>query len=91
MDILVTNDGAPKHIAVAVGTPTVTVFGPTNPVSWGPEGNLRHRAVFAGVECSPCDRMECPLEKTICMENISPGEVFDAAEEVLKKEEEKNG
>lgn len=46
--VLVTNDGGPKHIAAALGVPTVTVFVSTGPGSWHPPGDPRHSAVVAG-------------------------------------------
>ncbi len=42
LDVLITNDGAPKHIAVAVGTRTLTIYGPTNYKSWEPADNPAH-------------------------------------------------
>jgi len=40
--VVITNDNGPMHLATAVGTPTVTIYGPTDPASWKP-GGLRHR------------------------------------------------
>ena len=71
--VLVTNDSAPQHLASAVGTPTVTVFGPTVPeFGFGP---LAERSETVGVDpsvltCRPCDRhgpRRCPLRHWRCM------------------------
>lgn len=51
LDLLVTVDSGPMHIAAAVGTPTVAVFGPTDPIRTGPYG-ARHRVVREGIRLS---------------------------------------
>src|SRR5207245_4449269 len=52
-DAAVANDTGPMHLAVAVGTPTVGIFGPTSARNYGPYGE-RHRAVQAHIYCGPC-------------------------------------
>lgn len=49
MAILLTNDSAPAHIAYALGTPTVTVFGASDPARWGPPPLARHQVVAPGI------------------------------------------
>lgn len=90
MDIVITNDGGPKHIAAAVGVPTVTVFGPTNYMNWGPQGDPLHGSLSAGVKCSPCEKLECPYGTMECMEKVSAEDVYSAADKILN-EVEKNG
>ncbi len=77
--VIVTNDSAPLHLASAMNTPTVAVFGPTVPeFGFGP---LASRAVVAGdtsLECRPCDRhgpQKCPLGHWRCMREITPDSV----------------
>lgn len=77
LDVLVTNDGAPKHIAVAVGTKTITIFGPTNYKSWGPADDLRHIYIFSGIKCAPCDKMICKDKNMECMKKIEAKYVFE--------------
>jgi len=77
LDVLVTNDGAPKHIAVAMKTPAVTIFGPTNSVSWNPADNSDYPAVVSALECAPCDKTQCPERDIECMKKISEMEVFE--------------
>jgi ADP-heptose:LPS heptosyltransferase len=79
--LLVSNDSGLKHIAVAVGTPTVTMFGPTNPATWNPP-DPTHVAVYAGVDCLFCDKNRC--EDLRCMRQLSVETVFSAIEDVLK-------
>ncbi len=75
--VLVTNDTGPMHLAAAVGTPIVAVFGPTDPVTTRPYGD-RHTVVRHPVECSPCLLRECPIDHR-CMTLIRSDEVYDAA------------
>ncbi len=77
LDVLVTNDGAPKHIAVAVGTKTLTIYGPTNYKSWGPADDSRHLYIFSGINCAPCDKMKCPDRNIECMSDIKVSDVFE--------------
>lgn len=72
-EILVTNDSGPMHIAAAMGTPVVAVFGPTDPSLCGPYGEV-HEAVKKELPCSCCYQVVCPIEHR-CMETISVDEV----------------
>jgi heptosyltransferase-2 len=76
---LVSNDSAPQHLASAMNTPTVSVFGPTVPeFGFGP---LARSSVIAGhdsLACRPCDRhgpQRCPLGHWRCMREVSSTEV----------------
>ena len=77
--VLVTNDSAPQHLASAVGTPTVTVFGPTVPeFGFGPLAPRSTTAGVVGLECRPCDRhgpMHCPLGHWRCMRDLAAVEI----------------
>lgn len=75
MVFVVSTDTGPMHMAAAVGTPVVALFGPTAPWRTGPFGS-GHQIVRGGPECSPCFKREC---KAIdCMELISVQQVIDA-------------
>jgi heptosyltransferase-2 len=80
--LFITNDTGPMHIAAAVGTPVVAIFGSTNPVTTSPLGN-GHRIVRKRVSCSPCLKRECP-EDNRCMELISVDEVERVVIDQLK-------
>lgn len=82
MDVLVTNDGAPKHISVAMKTPTVTIFGPTNSISWNPCNSPYYPAVVSALNCAPCDKTQCPDKDIECMKKISAAEVFEAVKKL---------
>ena len=78
--ILLTNDSGAMHVAAAVGTPVVAVFGPTEPAATGPLGRaavLRHP-----VPCSPCRYRACPIGHP-CMEGMSPEAAVAAARNLL--------
>jgi len=80
-DLVVTVDTAPLHIAQAVGTPVVALFGPTDPRVWGPRGP-RDIVIKAPADCSPCwGRTPCPDHS--CMEKIDPQTVTKAARDIL--------
>jgi ADP-heptose:LPS heptosyltransferase len=77
IDILITNDGAPKHIAVATGTKTVTIYGPTNYKSWGLVDDPKHLYIFSGINCAPCDKMICKDRNIECMKEIKIADVLE--------------
>jgi lipopolysaccharide heptosyltransferase II len=60
-DAVISNDSAPMHLAVSVGTPTVGIFGPTAARNSGPYGSL-HRSVQSHIYCGPCARIGGPME-----------------------------
>ena len=80
---VVTTDTGPMHLAAAVGTPTVALFGPTAPWRTGPYGS-GHRIVRSGPPCSPCFKRDCAHPE--CMTNISVGQVMDAVEDIMGEE-----
>ncbi len=80
---LVTNDSGPMHVAAAMGTPVVAMYGPTSAVRTGPYGS-RHRVLTAAVACRPCFSRTCrqavPLE---CLSSIGPEQVVSAIRQSL--------
>jgi lipopolysaccharide heptosyltransferase II len=74
-DTLLTNDSGPMHVASAVGTPVVALFGSTNPVKTGPYAG--GTVIYKDVECSPCYQRTCPIDFR-CMKRIETDEVFRA-------------
>jgi 3-deoxy-D-manno-octulosonic-acid transferase/heptosyltransferase-1 len=79
--LLVTTDSGPMHLAAAVGTPVVALFGPTDPQRTGPYGD-GHIIIRSDLPCSPCLRKECPTTK--CMQDILPEQVLAAIKERLR-------
>jgi lipopolysaccharide heptosyltransferase II len=86
---MVSNDTGPLHLACAVGTPTVAIFGPETPVLFGPRGP-QHRIVYRGLACSPClgvhngRTVSCPYRTTHCVDGIAVAEVLAAARAMLE-------
>lgn len=79
---VVSTDTGPMHIAAAVGTPVVALFGPTAPWRTGPYGK-GHRIVRTACACSPCFKKSCALGTTACMRDIRVEEVMEAVNAVL--------
>lgn len=83
VDLLVTNDTGPAHIASALGRPTLVIFGPTNPLTTAPF-SAAGAIIRRPPDCAPCMLRECPIDHR-CMTAISPDEVFDRAVLMLTK------
>jgi 3-deoxy-D-manno-octulosonic-acid transferase/heptosyltransferase-1 len=79
-NLLITTDSGPMHLAAAVGTPVVALFGPTDPALTGPYGP-GHRIIRKKLSCSPCLRKRCKAPR--CMTDISVDEVFTAVKVML--------
>lgn len=71
-------DSGPGHIAGALGTPHITLFGPTPSVRNSPRGS-EALALVSNVGCSPCKRRVCPGLDKVCMKLISPEAVIERA------------
>ncbi len=82
LDLLVTNDSGPMHLAAAVGTRCVALFGPTDPRRTAPLGE-GHRVLWTGRWCSPCFRRRCPLLHQRCLQEVSVEEVVAACKASL--------
>ncbi len=79
-DVILTNDSGPMHIADALGTSIVALFGSTSEIITGPyrSGTLIHKHV----ECSPCYQRTCPIDFR-CMKRIEADEVYEAIHKIL--------
>ncbi len=80
--LLVTNDTGTMHMATAVGTPVVAIFGSTDANITGPWGE-GHRVIKKDVSCSPCLKRVCPTDHR-CMEWITVDEVEEVVENQLR-------
>jgi heptosyltransferase-2 len=79
--LLLTNDSGPMHLAAALGTPLVAVFGSTDWRETAPFGT-GHRLVRQDVDCAPCMLRECPIDHR-CMTRVDADTVLEAALELL--------
>ncbi len=80
-DLLLTNDTGTMHVADAVGTPIVAIFGPTHPETTSPF-RVEHAVIREPVHCSPCELRHCPIDHR-CMTRISVSRVFRNVVEML--------
>lgn len=83
-DLFLTNDTGPMHIAAAVGTPTVSLFGPGNHIRFQPVGEL-HQTIRHAVPCSPCKQFTDKCKDNICMKGIGVDEVWESVSRTLTK------
>jgi heptosyltransferase-2 len=85
-EVLITNDTGPAHIGAVLNTPTIVIFGPTNPRTTYPMSPhaeiIRHPP-----ECAPCMLRDCPIDHR-CMTAISPEEVFARASALMSRRAE---
>jgi heptosyltransferase-2 len=81
-DAFVTNDSGPMHMASALLTPMVAIFGSTDAESTGPFGE-GHRVITKNLPCSPCLKRECPEGHLRCMASITSEEVFSSLKEII--------
>jgi predicted lipopolysaccharide heptosyltransferase III len=82
---LIGNDSAPVHIATAVNTPVIALFGPTLWESWYPRRD-HDKVIAAEFPCRPCGhgQQDCPLGKDYCMSSIKIEEVWAAAADLIE-------
>jgi heptosyltransferase-3 len=77
------NDSGPMHLAAAVGTPTIAVWGSSDSRRWGP-WNVEHRVVQNPFECNPCPGYRCLVAASpLCIESVTVEQVNQAASELL--------
>jgi len=81
MKLLITNDTGPMHLASAVGTPLLALFGPTDPFFCGPAPNTTTRVITIAPTCTPCLKKQC--REPFCLLQISPDKVFSHALDLL--------
>jgi ADP-heptose:LPS heptosyltransferase len=87
LDLFITGDTGPMHLAAAVGVPVLAIFGPSLPTRYAPL-SPRARIVRIDLPCSPCNRMRQPPERCVgiipdCLSGIPTTQVLQAAREML--------
>jgi len=85
-DVAISNDSGLMHIAAALGTPTMGIFGPTSPYHWAPLNGLAATVqTKTVVPCQPCHRPVCTMNDHRCMRDIPATDVVATAERVLSE------
>lgn len=82
-DLVISTDSGPMHIAAALNTPVVGVFGPTNPVHQGPYGEMHEVVVKKNVRELNCNRLDC--EHPACKNALTVDDVWQAVLRCIKK------
>ncbi|MYF98351.1 glycosyltransferase family 9 protein [Candidatus Poribacteria bacterium] len=84
-DLFLTNDTGPMHIAAAVGTPTIALFGPGDHIRFQPLGES-NTVIRHDVACSPCKQFTEKCKDNICMKQITVDEVWDSICQILDRQ-----
>lgn len=83
--LYVGNDSGPMHVAAALGTPVVGIFGSSDPKRWHPWG-VPHRTLWAGLDCSPCHGKWCANPNQLaCLQELSVESVLEATNSLLSE------
>jgi lipopolysaccharide heptosyltransferase II len=87
--LVIGSDSGPLHLAVAVGVPTIHLYGPVAPAKFGPWGDpARHAVLTTSWPCAPCNRLDWTpdvLGQHRCMADIAPEEVLGIAQRLLQE------
>ncbi|MFI5251887.1 MAG: lipopolysaccharide heptosyltransferase II [Bacteroidota bacterium] len=82
--LMITNDSGPMHIAAAMGTPIVALYGPTRPELQGPESKKAVVVQKKDLTCLGCNLTDCPIGNP-CMEELSVETVYSAAKNLIEQ------
>ena len=82
--LMVTTDSGPRHVASALGTPTVVLFGPIDP-RWSRNYQRETIELRVDLECSPCSSRKCPLGHNRCMRDLTVDRVLQAVAQTLER------
>jgi len=82
LDLFISNDTGPAHVAVALDRPSITIFGPADRGRWAPLDQTWHAIAFQPVECAPCPHWECPIDHR-CLRWVTPNQVLTLADRLL--------
>lgn len=84
MDLSICTDSGPAHLSAAVGTPTIALFGPTDPERWRPWGKNQQAVFDQNLSCRPCHYKKTCDDKRQCLTELSPDYVLGFARRALE-------
>ncbi len=84
LDVFISGDTGPLHVAALAGTATIALFGPTDYRRTGPRGPW-NRTIHRNLDCSPCFARKCPFGHHDCMKLITPEEVAHETVKLLNE------
>ncbi|AGT74495.1 lipopolysaccharide heptosyltransferase II [Helicobacter pylori SouthAfrica20] len=88
LDLFITNDSGPMHVAAGTQTPLIALFGPTDEKETSPYKAQKAIVLNHHLSCSPCKKRVCPLKNEknhLCMKSITPIEVIQATSTLLEE------
>src|SRR5947209_18844759 len=84
--VAISNDSGLMHIAAAIGTPTMGIFGPTSPYHWAPLNGLAATVqTKTNLPCQPCHRTICTMNDHRCMRDIAASDVVETVQAVMRE------
>ncbi|SDC08716.1 heptosyltransferase-3 [Candidatus Frackibacter sp. WG12] len=84
LDVVISGDTGPMHMAVAMGAKVVALFGPTETWRYRPYGD-EHQVITLDLDCQPCHEKECSEREWECMKELDVGEVLENVEEMVEE------
>ncbi len=84
--VAISNDSGLMHVAAAIGTPTMGIFGPTSPYLWAPLNGLAATVLTkTQLSCQPCQRTVCTMNDHRCMRDVPAADVVEILQRVLRE------
>ncbi|MDC1066085.1 glycosyltransferase family 9 protein, partial [Candidatus Pseudothioglobus singularis] len=78
LDLFITGDSGPMHLAASFQIPTVSIFGSSNDIETSQWMNLKSLIVKKNLDCQPCLKRICPLKHHNCMKLVKSGDILKA-------------